>query len=189
MPNKGHLFIVSGPSGAGKSTVLSVILKNRPQLRYSISYTTRPPRGEEQDGVDYYFVSKASFLDKIDGGELAEWAEVHGHFYGSSCKFLDDCLVSGQDVLLDIDVEGARKLYAKYPEAILIFIAPPSMEELKKRLTNRGTDSREVVERRLKNAEAEMAAAGDYHHVIVNDDISGAASEVEAIIRKGPLHG
>ena len=189
MLRKGHLFIISGPSGAGKSTVLSVILEKRPEFRYSISYTTRLPRGDEQEGVDYYFIPRASFLDKIDSGELAEWAEVHGHLYGSSAKFLDDSIAAGHDVLLDIDVEGARKLHAKYPEAILVFISPPSVEELKKRLAKRGTDSPGVVERRLKNAEAEMAAVHHYHHVIVNDDIAETVSKLEAIIDERPPHG
>jgi guanylate kinase len=183
MLSRGHLFIISGPSGAGKSTILSIILEKSPQLRYSISYTTRTPRGDEQDGVDYRFISKASFLQKMDSGELAEWAEVHGHYYGSSAKFLDECLAAGQDVLLDIDVEGAKKLRVKYPEAILIFISPPSLEDLRKRLMKRGTDARGVVEQRLKNAEAEMASAHHYHHVIVNDDIARTVSRLEGIIK------
>ncbi len=189
MADKGHLFIISGPSGAGKSTILNIILKNKPELRYSTSYTTRRPRGDEQDGLDYYFISKVAFLEKIDSGELAEWAEVHGHFYGSSAKFLGESLGAGHDVIFDIDVEGAKKLYAKYPEAILIFISPPSLDDLKTRLIKRGTDSSDIVERRVRNAEAEMAAAHHYHHVIVNDDIAGTVSRVEAVMEKGSLHG
>ena len=188
MLNKGHLFIVSGPSGAGKSTIRSAILKKRPQLRYSISYTTRPPRGNEQDGVDYYFISKPAFRKKIDSGELAECAEVHGHLYGTSAGFLGAALAAGHDILFDIDVEGAKKLYARYPEAILIFIAPPSMEELKKRLTKRGTDSSGAVERRLKHAEAEMAEGHSYHHIVVNYDLAETVSKLEAIIEKVRLH-
>jgi guanylate kinase len=164
------------------------ILKKDPALRYSISCTTRPPRGNERHGVDYYFISEAAFRRKIDSGEFAEWAEVHGHLYGTPAKFLEDGLRRGYDILFDIDVEGARGLYAKYPEATLVFIAPPSMTELKRRLAERGTDSDEAIERRLKNATAEMARAKWYHHVIVNDDLARAISELRAIIEKTRLH-
>jgi guanylate kinase len=188
MRKKGHLFIVSAPSGAGKSTVLMAILKEDPALRYSISCTTRPPRNNERDGVDYYFISDAHFRKKIDSGELAEWAEVHGHLYGTPGRFLDDGLHLGDDIVFDIDVEGARKLYAKYPEATLIFLAPPSMEELRRRLAERGTDSAEAIEERLKNARAEMAEAHWYHYVIVNDDLNQAVSKLKAVIEKVRLH-
>lgn len=188
MGKKGHLFIISAPSGAGKSTILTAILKEDRRLRYSISCTTRPPRGSERDGVHYYFVSDATFRKKIDSRELAEWAEVHGHLYGTSAKFLEDSLHRGHDILFDIDVEGARKLCAKYPEATLVFIAPPSMEELERRLARRGTDSPEAIEQRLKNAKAEMAESKWYHHVIVNDDLDRAISELKAIIEKARLH-
>lgn len=188
MGKKGHLFIISAPSGTGKSTILTAILKEDPALRYSISYTTRPPRGNEQDGADYYFVSDAAFRKKIDPGEFAEWAEVHGHLYGTSARFLDDSLHRGCDVLFDIDVEGAKKLCARYPEATSVFIAPPSMEELKRRLAERRTDSAGAIEQRLKNARAEMAEAKWYHHVIVNDDLDRAVSSLKAIIEKARLH-
>jgi len=188
MVKKGHLFIISAPSGAGKSTILTAILKKDSRLRYSISCTTRPPRGNERDGVDYYFISDVAFRKKIDSGELAEWAEVHGHLYGTSARFLDDGLRRGYDILFDIDVKGAKKLYAKYPEATLVFIAPPSMDELKRRLAERGTDSVEAIEQRMKNARAEMAEAKWYHHVIVNDDLAQAISELKAVIEKARLH-
>ncbi|HID30044.1 MAG TPA: guanylate kinase [Desulfobacterales bacterium] len=188
MAQKGHLFIISAPSGAGKSTILTEILKEDHRLRYSISCTTRAPRGNERDGVDYYFISDASFRRKIDSGELAEWAEVHGHLYGTSARFLNDGLRDGYDVLFDIDVEGAKKLYAKYPEATLVFIAPPSMEELKRRLAERGTDSAQAIEQRMKNARGEMAEAKWYHYVIVNDDLTRAVSNLKAIIQKVRLH-
>lgn len=187
MGKKGHLFIISAPSGAGKSTILKAILKKDRALRYSISYTTRPLRGNERDGVDYYSISDAAFRKKIDSGEFAEWAEVHGHLYGTSAKFVADSLNQGHDILLDIDVEGAKRLYAKYPEATLVFIAPPSMEELKRRLAERGTDSAEAIEQRLENAKAEMAEAKWYHHLIVNDDLVQAISELKAIIKKARI--
>ncbi len=188
MGKKGHLFIVSAPSGAGKSTILMEILKEDPALLYSISCTTRPPRDNERDGVDYYFISDAAFRRKIDSGELAEWAEVHGHLYGTPARFLDDGLRLGDDILFDIDVEGARKLYAKYPEATLVFIAPPSMEELRRRLAERRTDSAEAIEERLKNAKAEMDEAHWYHYVIVNDNLAQAVSKLKAVIEKVRLH-
>ena len=188
MAKKGHLFIISAPSGAGKSTILKAILREDPVVRYSISYTTRPLRSNEWDGVDYYFISDAAFRKKIDSGELAEWAEVHGHLYGTPTKFLVDSLNRGYDILFDIDVEGAKRLYPKYPEAILVFIAPPSTEELKRRLAERGMDSAEAIEQRLNNAKAEMAEAERYHHVIVNDDLLKAVSELKAIIGKARLH-
>jgi len=184
MATKGHLFIISGPSGAGKSTILSAILKKRPQLRYSISFTTRSPRGDEKDGVDYHFVSEAVFRQKIGKGEFAEWAEVHGHLYGTSATYVEEVLARGLDVLLDIDVQGAGKLSAKYPEAISVFVTPPNMEELEKRLLKRGVDSPAAVERRLKNAKAEVAQAHDYDHVVVNDDLAQTVSDLESIIEK-----
>lgn len=189
MDKKGHLFIISGPSGAGKSTVIKAILEKNPDLRYSISCTTRPPRGNEQDGVDYYFITKAAFEKKIDAGQLAEWAEVHGHLYGTSATYIEETLADGQDVLLDIDVEGAKKLFVKYPEAVSIFITPPNARELENRLTKRDTDSPEAVERRLKNAEAEMAQASRYDYILENDDLAETVSRLEAIIRKACFNG
>ncbi len=184
MAAKGHLFIISGPSGAGKSTIIGTILRKRPQFRYSISYTTRLPRGNEQDGVDYHFISEAAFRKKIEAGELAEWAEVHGRLYGTSATYIEEVLAVGQDVLLDIDVQGAKRLFSKYPEAISVFVAAPDRAELRKRLMKRGTDSPEAVERRLKDAEEEMAQAHLYDHVLVNDDLNQTVSGLEAILEK-----
>jgi guanylate kinase len=189
MAKKGRLFIISGPSGAGKSTVIKAILEKKRDLRYSISCTTRPPRGNEQDGVDYYFITKAAFEKKIDGGQLAEWAEVHGHLYGTSATYIEETLDDGQDVLLDIDVEGAKKLFVKYPEAVSIFIAPPTMKKLEERLAERDTDSPKAVERRLKNAEAEMAQVHRYDHILVNEELTQTVSRLEAIIGKACFNG
>ena len=189
MPKSGHLFIVSGPSGSGKSTILRAIRDKRPQLNYSISYTTRSPRGRERDGVDYHFISEAAFRDKMETGELAEWAEVHGHLYGTSATYIETSIADGQSVLLDIDVQGAKKLTAKYPDAISVFIMPPNMRELERRLNKRGTDLPEAVERRLKNAEAEMAEAHGYDHVIVNDDLAEAMLKLETIIEAASSRG
>ena len=186
---KGRLFIISGPSGAGKSTILGAILKQRPQLRYSISFTTRPPRGDEKDGVEYHFVSEAAFRQKIDKGEFAEWAEVHGHLYGTSATWVEEVVAQGLDILFDIDVQGAKRLSAKYPQAISVFIAPPSIEVLEKRLLKRGVDSSDAVARRLKNARAEMARADDYDHVLVNDDLAQTVSNLESIIEQASVNG
>ncbi|MDY6951470.1 MAG: guanylate kinase [Thermodesulfobacteriota bacterium] len=180
--HKGHLFIISGPSGVGKSTVLSAILERNPHLRYSVSYTTRRPRGKEQDGVDYHFISEMAFREKIAASELAEWAEVHGHLYGTSGRYIEKSLSQGLDVLLDIDVEGAKILSSKYPAGFCVFIAPPSMEELERRMKRRDTDAPEVVGRRLKNAQKEMAQAHLYDRVVVNDDVAKTVSELEEII-------
>lgn len=188
MDKKGHLFIISAPSGTGKSTILTAILKQDPSLRYSISYTTRSPRGNERDGIDYFFITEAAFRKKIDSGEFVEWAEVHGHLYGTSAGFLEEMLYQGYDIVFDIDVKGAKKLYARYPEAILVFITPPSMQELQRRLAERATDSTEVIDQRIKNAEAEISESGWYHHVIVNDDLTEAVSNMKAIIEKVRLH-
>ena len=184
MAAKGHLFIISGPSGAGKSTILGTILRKRPQLRYSISYTTRLPRGNEKDGVEYHFISEVAFREKIVADELAEWAEVHGRLYGTSATYIEEVRAVGQDVLLDIDVQGAKRLFSKYPEAISVFVAAPDREELRKRLMKRGTDSSEAVERRLKDAEEEMAQAHLYDYVLVNDDPNQAVSGLKAILEK-----
>jgi len=184
MSHKGHLFIVSGPSGVGKSTILRAILEKRPQLQYSVSYTTRPRRRNEQDGVDYHFINERAFRKKLEANEFAEWAEVHGHLYGTSGRYIEQALNKGQDVLLDIDVEGGKALSAKYPEGFRIFIAPPSVEELERRMKGRDTDAPDVVGRRLKNAQAEMAQAHLYDRVVVNDDLAQTVSELEEIIEK-----
>ena len=189
MLKKGHLFIISGPSGAGKSTILSRILDKRPQLRYSISYTTRLPRGNEQDGVEYHFISEEAFRKKIEAGELAEWAEVHGRLYGTSATYIEEFLAVGHDVLLDIDVQGAKRLFSKYPQAISVFVAAPDRAELRKRLMKRGTDSPEAVERRLKDAKEEMTQAHLYDHVLVNADLNETVSRLEAILEKAYRHG
>jgi len=184
MSHKGHLFIVSGPSGVGKSTILCAILEKRPQLHYSVSYTTRPRRGKERDGIDYHFIDEPAFRGKIAANEFAEWAEVHGYLYGTSGRYIEQALNKGQDVLLDIDVEGAKILSSKYPEGFRVFIAPPNMEELERRIKKRDTDGPDVVGRRLKNAQAEMLQADLYDRVVVNDDLVETISELEKIIEK-----
>jgi guanylate kinase len=179
---KGRLFILSAPSGAGKTTLCRALMEHFSDMLYSVSYTTREPRKDEISGADYHFISKKDFAGKIKEGKWAEWAEVHGNFYGTSAGFLNDALASGRDVLLDIDVEGTRQILKRYPDSITIFIMPPTPGILKKRIESRGSDSREVIERRLKNAEKEMSRRGMYMHVIVNDSLQEAVAELIGIV-------
>jgi len=180
----GLLFILSAPSGAGKSTLCRAVLDHFPDISYSISYTTRQPRKGEQDGVDYYFIAKDEFENGIGRGRWAEWAEVHDNYYGTSADLLDRGLNGGQDILLDIDVQGMGQIVARYPAGITIFIMPPSLEILRSRLQTRGTDSPEVIAVRLRNAQKEMAQKNRYRHVIVNDQLADATAELIGIFEK-----
>ncbi len=178
----GRLFIISAPSGAGKTTLCNAILKKFPKLCYSISHTTRKPRPREQDGVDYFFITDDEFKNNIEKGIWAEWANVHGHFYGTSSQFIDRYLSEGKDILLDIDVNGARQILCRYPHSITIFIMPPTFETLKQRLIKRGTDSNQNIAKRLKNAKTEIAQKNLYKHVVVNDSLPEAIKTISAII-------
>ena len=170
----GHLFIVSAPSGAGKSTLCNAVRRHLSDLAYSVSYTTRPPRTGEREGADYYFISEADFMRGISEGRWAEWAKVHGNYYGSSAQWIERTLSSGRDILMDIDLQGARQMMHRFPLAVTIFIMPPSLEELEKRLRGRGTDSRQTIDLRLHNAKEEIAQRGICRHVVLNDDIDKA---------------
>ncbi len=174
----GRLFVVSAPSGAGKTTLCSAVRKRFPSLQYSVSSTTRAPRPGERDGEDYHFISKAVFEEKIHSGGWAEWAEVHGNFYGTSAAVLEAAIGRGRHVLMDIDVQGAEQILARYPESVTIFIMPPSHEVLVQRLAGRGTDDPAQVKRRLAAAEREMSQRGRYRHILVNDDFDAAAAEL-----------
>jgi guanylate kinase len=182
---KGLCLVLSAPSGAGKSTLVSRLRAEFPGFAYSISCTTRAPRGAEQDGVHYHFLSREKFLAKRDAGYFAEWAEVHGNFYGTPKAPVEEKLARGHDMLFDIDVQGALQLKAVFPQALYVFILPPSKEVLERRLRGRGTDSEEVIARRMTNAlgELEQAKYFDYH--IVNDDIEEAADELRAVYVAG----
>ncbi|MCF8024081.1 MAG: guanylate kinase [Desulfobacteraceae bacterium] len=181
---KGCLFILSAPSGTGKSTLCRRILSRFPQLHYSVSFTTRPPRTGEKKGKDYHFISKDEFEQMIREDRWAEWAEVHGHYYGTSAELLENKLAAGCDVLLDIDVNGARQIVKQFSESVPIFIMPPSMETLRQRLENRSSDPPEVIEKRLKAAEQEIACRHEYRHVIVNDDLDETVENLAALIEK-----
>ncbi len=180
----GCLFVVSAPSGAGKTTLCRQIRKQFPELRYSISYTTRKPRTGEIDGRDYHFIDKESFQNGIAGRRWAEWAIVHGHYYGTSADFIDRELSAGHDILLDIDVQGAFQILERYPDAVTIFIEPPTMEILRKRLELRNTDAPSEIERRLAEAKSEMSKKDRYRYVIVNDELSRAVQSLAAIIER-----
>lgn len=180
----GRLFILSAPSGAGKTTLCQEILKHFPAIRYSISHTTRLPRPGERDGVDYYFITEEEFVNGIQEGSWAEWAKVHDNYYGTSNRFLDKILLSGYDVLLDIDVQGTIQIMKQYPDAITIFIMPPSLEKLNQRLRLRGTDSDEVIEKRIQNAKEEIERKGIYQHTVVNDQLEKAKQELFQIIHQ-----
>ena len=180
----GSLFIVSAPSGAGKSTLCRAARKRVPALIYSVSHTTRAPRAREKNGVDYYFISHAEFEKKIRENAWAEWAKVHGHYYGTSAELLHHYLAEGRPVLLDIDVAGTRQILERFPDSITIFIMPPSLAELERRLKKRGAEDAATIEKRLKNADAEMARRDLYRYIIVNDQLSQAIEEFCAIIER-----
>jgi len=179
---RGRLFIISGPSGTGKTTLCNAVLKRFPSMLYSVSHTTRKPRNGEQNGIDYHFIEKKDFKDKIKSGKWAEWAEVHGNYYGTSAQLLNKGLDSGHDILLDIDVQGTIRLLDQYPESVTIFIMPPSIEELKRRLKIRNTDCGEIVAKRIENANIEMAKKDLYLHVIINDRLQEAVEQLIAVI-------
>jgi len=182
MLRKGSLIIVSGPSGAGKSALVSAVLAVMPEVCFSVSYTTRAPRGSERDGVEYHFVGKDEFESLIRRGDLLEWAEVYGNYYGAARKFIDDNLVQGNDVLLDVDVQGARTIRDRRREAISVFIMPPSYQVLRMRLENRKLDKRYVIEQRLKIARHEISYYRDYEYLIVNNSFDASVEELKAVI-------
>lgn len=174
--------ILSAPSGGGKTTIARRLLERRADLGYSVSCTTRAPRDGEVDGRDYRFLSQEAFLAARDAGEFAEWAEVHGNFYGTLRSQVQEVLAGGRHVLMDIDVQGARQFHLAFPETVLIFVLPPSGEVLKTRLTARKSEDRERLLVRLRNARAELGEVGHYHYVVVNDDLDRAVNQVSAII-------
>ena len=180
--NKGRLFVISGPSGTGKGTICKELIKDD-KIRLSVSMTTRNPREGEVHGVSYYFAIKEEFLQKIEAGGFLEYAEVFGNYYGTPKMEVLELLDEGIDVLLEIDVQGALQIKDVYPEAVLVFILPPSMEALRARLTGRGTETQEVVERRLGEASKEISYVIDYDYAVINDNLEEAIDNVKAVIK------
>ena len=181
----GFLFVVSGPSGVGKTVLCDEMLKRYSgELIYSISATSRKPRGTEKDGREYFFYSREQFEQALQKNQFAEWAMVHDNYYGTPKSFLNKNLEAGKHVLLNIDVQGAAKIRQAYPQAVLFFILPPSMEALEARLRKRNVDSDEVLQRRLANAKEEISHQKDYHHVLTNDDLNACVDNLAGTIDK-----
>lgn len=178
----GNLFVVAAPSGAGKSSLVKALRSFDARVYPSVSHTTRAPRGQEKHGREYFFVSEAEFDSMIAANAFVEWANVHGRRYGTSKKGIQERLANGDDVLLEIDYQGALQVREAFPHAVLIFILPPSWEELRARLENRGEDAPEVIELRLKNARNEMAQVGKFDFVIINELFESALFDLKAII-------
>lgn len=183
----GHLYIVAAPSGAGKTTLVSMLLASDPRICLSISKTTRSPRHGEQNGRDYHFIDVQTFLSEIENGEFLEWAQVHGNYYGTSRRWIEERMAAGCDVLLEIDWQGAQQVRQAFPEAIGIFILPPSLVALEERLSYRGTDSPETVARRLAAAREEMRHVSEFGYVIINDDLQQAYHSLKSVIAASRL--
>ena len=182
----GKLFVLSAPSGAGKTTLCKEMLERFSELSFSVSHTTRSPRQGEVDGRDYFFIDRQSFESGIEKGLWVEWALVHGNYYGTSLSFVNTILEGGGNLVLDIDVQGAKQIVAAFPDAVTIFIMAPDFATLERRLRSRSTDSEEVIRQRLKNAEQEIIEKDWYSHVIINDDL-GVSIETLSAIFEGEL--
>ena len=186
---KGLLFVISGPSGVGKGTICKKLLERRKELKLSVSVTTRAPRPGEIEGVNYFFRSEEQFQDMIERDEFLEYMCVFGkNHYGTPKAYVAEQRAQGNDVILEIDVNGALNVKKRCPDAVMIFIAPPSMETLKKRLVGRGTETEEAVERRFAEAGKELAAAGEYDYIVVNDSLDKAVNDTESILVSERLH-
>ena len=179
---RGRLFVISGPSGVGKSTILKELLQRQKDIYFSVSATTRKPRPGEIDSVHYHFRTPEEFRRLTEEEALLEWAEYVGNYYGTPVKYVDEAIEKGKNVILDIEVQGARNVVQKRPDAVRIFIAPPSWKELERRLTERGTDDAKTVKGRLARAREEFERAGDYDYMVINDEVGHAVSELEAIM-------
>jgi len=179
----GSLFIVAAPSGAGKSTLVNALLAQEPQIKLSISFTTRPPRPGEQDGREYHFTNAEDFLKRKAQGEFLESAEVHGNYYGTSRILIEQQMLAGTDVLLEIDWQGAQQVRKQFPGAVGIFILPPSIPALEERLKKRGQDEPHIITRRILAAGGEMAHSPEFEYVIINQDFATALSELNAIVK------
>lgn len=184
---QGTLYILSAPSGAGKTSLVRALVEAMPQVQVSVSHTTRPMRPGEVDGVNYHFVSREDFLARLEQNEFLEYAEVFGNLYGTSQRWLEQTLAEGRDLILEIDWQGAQQVRHLLPKAKSIFILPPSQEALRQRLTNRGQDSDEIIERRMREAVSEMSHYVEYDYLVINDDFSHALEDLKAIFRSNQL--
>mgnify|MGYP001549781830 CR=1 FL=1 len=187
MQTPGNLFVVAAPSGAGKSSLVKALFELDSHLAVSVSHTTRAPRGQEQDGREYWFIDQASFRSKIARGEFVEWAEVHGNLYGTSSAAIGECLARGQDVVLEIDWQGAQQIKRIIEHAVLIFILPPSWDELRERLGRRGEDDAAVIEQRMANARIEVAQASHFDYVIINSLFETALFDLKTVVHSQRL--
>lgn len=182
MIQKGLLVVLSGPSGAGKGTVCKALLPVMPDMGYSISCTTRRPREGEVEGVNYFFKSRDEFERMIRNDELLEWAEVYGNYYGTPLRYVEEKLAAGRNVLLEIDIQGALQVKRKYPNGVFIFLIPPSLEELKKRILGRGSETEESFKLRFGSAAEEMSHINEYDYVVINDKVENAVDRIRSII-------
>ena len=187
MDYPGNLFAVAAPSGTGKSSLVKALLELDSHLVVSISHTTRPPRGQEQDGREYHFIDEATFQSMVEAGDFVEWAEVHGNLYGTSKAAIADRITGGQDVVLEIDCQGALQIKRLFPNAVLIFLLPPSWDELLQRLQRRGEDANEVIERRMAAARIEVSQARHFDFVIINALFETALFDLKAIVHSQRL--
>ena len=183
----GTLFIVTAPSGAGKTTLVSGLLERDPLVRLSVSYTTRAPRTGEVNGQHYHFIDVQGFRALRDKGEFLEWAEVHSNYYGTSKRWLEEQMRAGRDILLEIDWQGAQQVRKVFPKAVGVFILPPSVEELERRLRGRGTDSEDVISRRVLGARGEMRHVAEFDYVIINENLPAAIEDLVAVVRASRL--
>ena len=182
MKPQGVLLVLSGPSGAGKGTICNKLREKRNDLSYSVSATTRAPRNGEVDGKDYFFITIDHFKEMIENDEMLEYAEIYGNYYGTPKPYVMNILEQGKDVVLEIDPQGALQIKKRFPDAVFVFIVPPSLDELTKRMYKRGTDSEEVIKRRLSSATSELEYASKYDYIIVNDEVEKATNKVSNII-------